>query len=290
MTEESMQIFDQRVCTLGEGAFWHPLRQQYFWLDIIGKRLLSVAEGEQLQWQFDEHVSAAGWIDHSNLLIASESGLYQFNLEQGSKELLVPLEADKPANRSNDGRADPYGGFWIGTMGMRAEYEQGALYRYYRGELRTLRTGLTIPNAICFAPGGEFAYYADTIAGFLWRQALDKNRGWPVGDAQLLIDFKAQGLNPDGAVTDAEGYIWNAQWGAGRVACYSPQGEFVKAIATPSDQVTCTAFGGDEFTDLLITSATENMTEDQLKAEPTAGKTLIAQACGRGKAEPRVLL
>ena len=94
--------------------------------------------GEQKSWDFSEHVSAAGWVDHDTLLIASETGLWRFSLTTGRKDLVVALEADNPITRSNDGRADPWGGFWIGTMGKRAEPGAGAIYRFWQGALRRL--------------------------------------------------------------------------------------------------------------------------------------------------------
>ena len=116
----TVQVFDDRSCSLGEGPLWHPLRNQLFWFDIIGKKLLSVdAEGPK-SWQFDEFVSAAGWVDIDTLLVASASGLWRFNLTTGDRSLVCHLEHNNAVTRSNDGRADPWGGFWIGTMGIDA--------------------------------------------------------------------------------------------------------------------------------------------------------------------------
>ncbi|MEP6333662.1 MAG: SMP-30/gluconolactonase/LRE family protein, partial [Anderseniella sp.] len=124
-----MEVFDSTPCTLGEGPLWHPERGQLFWFDIIGKTLFC-REGQTLhQWRFDENVSAAGWVDRDTLLIASETGLFRFDIETGRQCLVQTLEADNAATRSNDGRADPWGGFWIGTMGKNAEPKAGAIYR-----------------------------------------------------------------------------------------------------------------------------------------------------------------
>jgi sugar lactone lactonase YvrE len=89
-------VFDVRACVLGEGPLWHPERQQLFWFDILGKTLLSQRDGKPLTWAFDESVSAAGWIDFNTLLIASETGLWKFNLMTGERSLIVPLEEDQP--------------------------------------------------------------------------------------------------------------------------------------------------------------------------------------------------
>ena len=149
-----MDIFSDTVCTLGEGPLWHPERKQLFWFDIVGKKLLSrTAAGEQV-WSFDDHVSAAGWIDRTRLLIASERALFTFDVDTGAQDHVVALEADNAVTRSNDGRADPQGGFWIGTMGKEKERKAGAIYRYYRGEVRKLVDQVTVSNAICFSPDG----------------------------------------------------------------------------------------------------------------------------------------
>ncbi len=156
------QIFDHTPCKLGEGPLWHPLRNELFWFDIIGKTLFCRGNDATKSWKFSEHVSVAGWIDENTLLVASETALLRFEIESGKSEIVHLLEADNPITRSNDGRADPWGGFWIGTMGKNAEREAGAIYRFFHGELRVLYPRITISNAICFAPGGRFAYFADT--------------------------------------------------------------------------------------------------------------------------------
>ncbi len=155
-------IYDDRPCALGEGPLWHPERRQLFWFDILGKSLMTQENGEPRSWQFDELVSAAGWVDRDTLLVASESGLWRFSLKTEQKDLIAPLEADNPITRSNDGRADSWGGFWIGTMGKSAEPGAGAIYRYWQGELRQLVPNVSISNAICFAPDRSCAYYTDT--------------------------------------------------------------------------------------------------------------------------------
>ncbi|RME15486.1 MAG: SMP-30/gluconolactonase/LRE family protein, partial [Alphaproteobacteria bacterium] len=238
-----VDVFDDRVCALGEGPLWHPERGQLFWFDILGKRLLSRDGDRALAWEFDEHVSAAGWIDAEALLIASETGLWRFDIATGARRRLAALEAGNPATRSNDGRADPFGGFWIGTMGKAAEPGLGAIWRYFRGRLERLFSGLTIPNAICFSPDGRWAFFADTPTRLIRRVALD-GEGWPRGRPEALVDLATAGLNPDGAVTDAEGALWVAQWGAGRVARFDAEGRFLSALDLPAAQVSCPAFGG----------------------------------------------
>ena len=275
--------FDNRSCTLGEGPLWHPLRQQMFWFDIVNCKLLTSLSGAQSEWQFDECVSAAGWIDNDTLLMATESGLYRFDLSTGDRSLLVKIEADNPVTRSNDGRADPWGGFWIGTMGKQLETGAGAIYRFYDNRVQRLYDRITVPNAICFSPDSEFAYFTDTFSRQIMRQKLGAE-GWPEGEAETLIDLRSEKLNPDGAVTDKNGNIWNAQWGASRVACYAPTGEFLEAVTFPASQTSCPAFGGKDLSTLFVTSASENMDAPAAKE----GRTFSIQTESTGLPEPQV--
>ncbi|WP_299153048.1 SMP-30/gluconolactonase/LRE family protein [uncultured Tateyamaria sp.] len=277
-----MDVFDDHACALGEGGMWHPTRNCLFWFDILGKRLFCKGD-ERLEWAFDEHVSAAGWVDHDTLLIASASGLWRFDINTGARGLVVALEADNPVTRSNDGRADPYGGFWIGTMGLNAEPFAGAIYRYYNGALRQLFDKITISNAICFAPGGEVAYFADTFSQQIQRVALD-SEGWPTGAPETFVDLRPDDLNPDGAVVDADGNLWNAQWGAGRVACYGPDGGLVRTLDAPATQTTCPAFGGPGGTTLFVTSAAQGVDEAQ------GGMTFSQDVGVKGQREHQVIL
>lgn len=283
-------VFDDRACHLGEGPLWHPERRQLFWFDILGKRLLTRAGDQTRHWQFDRMVSAAGWIDRDRLLIASETGLFAFDLETGAQTPIVDIETDDSITRSNDGRADPWGGFWIGTMGKKAEPGAGAFYRFHRGELRRLYPAITVTNAICFAPDSSFAFFADTETETVMKVTLDPETGWPQSEPELFLDLTGEGLKPDGAVIDRNGVMWLAQWGAGRVAAYGPDGRFLRAIAVAAPQTTCPAFGGDDFTTLFCTTARENMDAEALAAHPRSGMTFTANGVAPGQAEHRVVL
>lgn len=279
----SAAIHDTRPCELGEGPLWHPGRGQLFWFDILQCRLLTQEDGAPRDWTFDEMHSAAGWIDDETLLLASESGLWRFDIATGRRSLLVPLEADRPGTRSNDGRADPGGGFWIGTMGKHAEPGAGAIHRYADGRVETLFDGLTIPNAICFAPDGRTAYFADTPTQVIRRVPLDA-AGRPAAAPDPFIDLAPDGLFPDGAVVDAQGGLWTAQWGAGRVARYHPDGRFDRAIAVAGLHSSCPAFGGPDLSTLFVTTAREGLAAP----DPAQGLVYTAPAGLSGQPEHRV--
>lgn len=286
----TVTIHDSTQCELGEGPLWHPERHQLFWFDILERRLLTVENAETRTWSFDRVVSAAGWVNHNELLIASERDLFLFDLETGQETPVAPLEADNPETRSNDGRADPWGGFWIGTMSKSAEHGAGSIYRYYRGEVRRLFPGISIPNAICFSQDGAFAYFADTPNRQIMRQRLGTSDGWPEGKPEVWIDMRPDGHNPDGAVIDAQGNLWNAQWGAHRVACYDPMGHFIEAVDFPAAHTSCPAFGGPSLSTLFCTSAREHLSAEALEITPEHGMTFSVADVSTGQAEHRVIL
>ncbi|GHD22847.1 SMP-30/gluconolactonase/LRE family protein [Tianweitania populi] len=283
------ELYDDRACLLGEGPLWHPERKQLFWFDILNHKLLSRDGDEPLEWQFDRTVSAAGWIDRDTLLVAAADALLRFDLVSGHYEPIVELENDQPDNRSNDGGTDPWGGFWIGTMGRKGQHKRGSIYRYYRGQLRRLVPDVTITNAISFAPDGSYAFFADTREQFVWKQVLDEH-GWPKGEPSVFLDLRAEDLNPDGAAVDAEGRLWVAQWGASRVACYDQGGTLTEVVTAPASQTSCPAFGGADLSTLFMTTARENLAPEALANEGLAGSVFKAELGIRGQAAHRVVV
>ncbi|HSP31452.1 MAG TPA: SMP-30/gluconolactonase/LRE family protein, partial [Halomonas sp.] len=172
-------------CMLGEGPQWDAHNQRLYWCNILEKQLhwLSPASGESGQYQLDHMVSLAAPLEGGGLLLVGEDRLSRFDPTNGNIETFCDFEADNPVTRSNDARVDRHGSLWLSSMGKAAEKGAGSLYRLHRGKLSQLRSGLTIPNAICFSEDGEFAWFADTATGVVMRWALDKE-GWPQGEPQ----------------------------------------------------------------------------------------------------------
>lgn len=278
-------VLSRTKCTLGEGPLWHPERGTFFWFDIMGRKLFEHDGEQERHWEFDRCVSAAGWVDRSKLLVATARDLVLFDVETGQEEHVIDMEADNPATRSNDGRADPYGGFWIGTMGYELEEGAGAFYRFYKGELRQLFPSISIPNATCFAPDGRTAFFTDTTVGVIRRVALD-GEGWPDGEPEDWLDLDSAGLRPDGAVIDAEGNLWCAQYGHSVVTCYDPSGSLLRTVDLPTPNITCPAFGGPGLTRLFATSAGQNRPPE----DTHAGCTFAVDLGVKGQAEHQVTL
>lgn len=275
-------------CNLGEGPLWHPERERLYWFDIPLGRLhvCNHLGGQHHQWDFGEPASAAGWIDRETLLVATASGLQRFDIATGKWTTVIDLESDNPVTRSNDGRIGPDGSFWIGTMALDGSAREGAFYRYHNGHMDCLASQISIPNATCFSPDGTTAYLADTRKQIIWNWPLNEN-GHPVGERQIHINLREQDINPDGAVCDSEGYLWNAQWGAWRIARYAPDGSLDRVIELPVSQPTCPAFGGPDLKTLFITSAKEGLDDKDLDKQPDAGKIMAVDLDVAGLPENR---
>lgn len=283
------EVFDDRFCALGEGPLWHPVRQSLFWFDIDNKVMYEKAiGGARREYHFDRTVTAAGLLaDPGRLFVASERDLFVYGLETGTEDILCPLDAENPVTRSNDGRADPYGGFWIGTMGYKAEPQQGAIYRYYKGEVRKLFDQITVSNAICFAPDKSVAYYTDSRTKLIKRVALDGD-GWPASAPEDFLDFRSQHFGPDGAVCDTHGNLWSAQWMGARVAVFAPDGTPGDVHLFPTSLTTCPAFGGPDLRDLFVTTAGAHLPHPLKGTQAEAGFVFRVQNAGQGREEYRV--
>ncbi|SDM00877.1 Sugar lactone lactonase YvrE [Franzmannia pantelleriensis] len=278
-------------CTLGEGPQWHAEAQRLYWCDILNGRLhwLDPVSGDAGTHDVGQLLSLAAPLATGGLLLVGEQGLSRFDPASGDVARYCDVEADNPRTRSNDARVDRHGSLWFSTMGKAAEPGAGSLYRLHRGTLSRLRSNLTIPNAICFSPDGDWAWFTDTPSGVVMRWALDAD-GWPLGEPQAWADFTGVSGNPDGAVVDVEGHLWLALWGAGQVVRIAPDGRLVARLQLPVSQPSCPVFAGRDLDTLYVTTAREGLAADALADQPQAGSLFAVRPGVRGLAEPALRL
>ena len=278
------QVFDDRVCQLGEGPLWHPLRGTLFWTDIERDLILACEEGQGAEYALPCKPSALGWVDEHRLFVGTDRGLEVFDLRDQSLVMVCPLEDDQPTRRSNDGRADPWGGFWISTMTHGMEPGQGRIYRWYQGELRLLIDGLACPNAICFSPDRKVGYFADSMPGKIFCHDLDPETGWPTSAARVFTE--GQEGAPDGAVTALDGTVWNAEWGQGRLLAFDADtGALNQHFDLPARQLTCPAID-PETGRVFVTSAAVGLAD----AAEADGQTFVLDLRVQAAPEPAVRL
>lgn len=277
-------------CTLGEGPVWDERLSRLWWTDI--------QEGRLHYWDWDRRKS--GWFDCPErlgslgltddpdwLVCAFASGFALFHPEStGLRWLERPEEAYRGI-RFNDGRVDRQGNFWAGSMVEDESLTNGALGSLYRltpdAALTRQIDGIVIPNSIAWSPEGQWMWFADSTEGVIRRYAHDVHSG----SLAKPIDFARlpKGSSPDGSDVDAEGALWNAEWGGSCLTRYARDGS--QRIALPVSQPTCIAFGGPELDHIFITSAREGLDNDQLNAEPEAGNVLILKTSVTGLPAPQ---
>jgi sugar lactone lactonase YvrE len=291
MEDVPTRVLSAERCHLGEGPTYDPSTGTAWWFDIRERRLFEcrIASGATTIHTLPKMASALARIDAERQLIVTDDGLYVRFVADGRIELFAAVEADNPLTRSNDSRVHPSGTLWFSTMGRRAETGAGAIYALHGGKVVRLYPGISIPNAICFSPSGEIGYFADTARNVLNRVALDAATGLPVGDPVPLIHHHGPG-GLDGAVVDADGLIWNARWGGGCVDIYDPAGQHLRSLRVPALQSSCPAFVGPDLSQLLVTSAWQDMDEAARAADPEHGRSFLLEAGARGRPEPDVKL
>ncbi|TRC96012.1 SMP-30/gluconolactonase/LRE family protein [Mesorhizobium sp. WSM4303] len=289
---DKVSVFSDHICELGEGPSYDPATDTLFWFDIVNGLLLEqgVTSGVLKVHELGQMASAIAIIDDKRQLIATETGLHVRDVATGKLALHTAIEADNALTRSNDSRVHPCGAFWVGTMAKNEGKGAGSIYWFFKGELRTLYTGITVSNSICFSQDGTIAYYTDTATGLLMRVACDPATGLPVGESKVFVDHRSSKGYVDGSVVDRDGVLWNAVWGGKAVKAYAPDGTLLREIAVPAGQTSCPAFVGAKADRLAVTSAWKGKDDKQRKLDPQAGMTFLLDIPVNGRFEPRVLI
>ena len=287
-----MQVARAVGNTLGEGIVWCERAQALYWTDIQRSMLyrLHPATDTLEHWAMPERLASFALCEKDGwLLLALASRLAFFCLLDGH---LQELHAVEPAlaTRSNDGACDHQGRFVFGTLHEPAagsmQQPIGAFWRLH-GDLtleRLTLPGVAISNSLAFSPDGATMYFCDTLS----RVIHCCNYGDTLGEARVFVDLSDQTLGyPDGSCVDAQGNLWNAQWGAGRVVCYGPDAAVRRVLPLAASQPTRPAFGGGDLHTLYVTSARENLDAAALAAQPHAGDLFMANIGVKGLPEPR---
>ncbi|RUL64521.1 SMP-30/gluconolactonase/LRE family protein [Dyella dinghuensis] len=290
MTLSAALVLDARN-TLGEGVTWCPRENVLYWTDIHQSVLwrFCPADNSTRQWRMPERLASFALCEDDKwLLLGLARGLAFFHLESGELIRIAEVEKGLPT-RLNDGACDRQGRFVFGTLhepaAGEARYAAGSFYRLGADRvLEKLPLGpVAISNSIAFSPDGATMYFCDSVTGLIRRCAY----GDHVADAGVHIDLSHLNGDPDGSAVDAEGGLWNAQWGLGRVVRYDRNGNEDFVITVPTRQPTRIAFGGAHLNTLYITSARDGLSAEALAHDPHAGGLFAVDVPFTGIAEPR---
>jgi L-arabinonolactonase len=272
---------------LGEGIVWSPAHHEAQWTDIHGKAFWSFnpSTGAAKSVALPERLACFAPLGGSRLLAGFASGLAGFDHASGDRDEIAAIEADLPTTRLNDGKLDRRGRLVFGTMDeSKDERPIGRVWSYDGAAPRVLFEGVRISNSIAFSPDGRRMYFADTPQRVIWRYDYDNDSG-EISNRQVFVEVAAAHGYPDGSTVDADGCLWNAEWGGGRVTRYTPDGKIDRVVSLPCSQVTCCAFGDVNLTTLFITSARGGLDEAKLKAEPEAGAMFAIDVGVKGLAD-----
>jgi sugar lactone lactonase YvrE len=276
---------------LGETPLWCVATQSLLWLDIDGGRLqrFHPASGRHDVFTFDAKYagSLALMRTPGRVLLGLDLGLHVFDLATGALTLLCQVEPIDLDNRLNDGRCDAQGRLWVGTMDNQLHRPHGALYRVDpSGVVQHMLGEVIVSNTIAISPAQDRLYFSDTRRYTTWAFDLDVAQGALSGQ-RVFVDHTAGRMRPDGACVDAQGYLWNAIFAAGRVVRYTPQGEVDRIIELPVTNPTCVCLGGPDLKTLYITTARKFLGREQLRQEPWAGSVLAIEVDVPGLPEQR---
>jgi L-arabinonolactonase len=273
---------------LGEGVIWSPAKRRVLWTDIIGKALWSFEPATRQAEKRDlpERLACFAPLEGPSILAGFASGLALFDLASGAREPIAPIEADLATTRLNDGKLDRQGRLVFGTMDEAPERRPLGHVWVYDGETapRILFGDILISNSIAFSPNGRLMYFADTPLKKIFVFDYDPGMG-AIANRRVFAEVGPEGGSPDGSTVDADGCLWNAEWGGARVVRYTPDGRVDRVIPIPCSQVTCCAFGGDDLSTLFVTSARDGLSDAALAAQPHAGALFAVNAGVRGLAD-----
>lgn len=272
-------------CSLGECIVWDGHR--LWWTDIEGQCLYSCVwpSGQMRRYTLPQRLCSFGLVRNSPLMIgAFESGFALFDPEDGLLSDVLRPEGLGSGLRMNDGRVDPKGRFWAGSLvEVPGAAATARLYSLGNGAIRTHVRGLGIANGLCWSPDGRWLYIADSAQQLIWRYAYESASGVISGRVEFA---RTEGAAcPDGAAVDTAGCVWSAQWGGSAVVRYTPEGRVDRIVKLPVSQPTCMCFGGEGFELLFVTSASVGLPPQARASDAGAGDVLVYNVGAQGMPE-----
>ncbi|WP_291424649.1 SMP-30/gluconolactonase/LRE family protein [Acidocella sp.] len=269
-----MRVLDPAAALLGEGPVWIAEENALYWVDIKGRQLnrYDMTDDAVTRWLMPAQLCWVIARRHASGFIAGLGkaiGVLHMS-EPPVFEAKLDVEAELPGNRLNDAKADGAGNIWLGTMDDTERRPDGALYALGADfSLRREDSGYVVANGPAFSPDGVTLYHTDSAARTVYRFRRRADGG--LAEREVFVCFQPEDGYPDGMTVDAQGGVWVAHWGGGRVTRFLPDGTRDRAIELPVSQVTSCAFGGKRLDRLFVTSAAAGLSAAARAAEPLAG-------------------
>ena len=274
---------------VGEACIWDPRDGVLYWVDILDSKVyrFDPRSGSNRGWDVGAHVGCAALRESGGLVLALQTGFALLDLETGQVSSVADPEAELAGNRFNDGKCDPQGRFWAGTMAYAVTEGSGSLYCLGQDRQVTRKlAGVTLSNGLCWNTGNSRFYFIDSATSQVQEYDYDASSG-EIENQRILAEIPRDMGVPDGMAIDEDGCLWVALWGGGKVIRIDPDtGSVVFEVLVPADQVTCAAFGGGSLDQLYITTANYQRSAEDVARQPLAGSLFRVQVPFRGVAVP----
>jgi sugar lactone lactonase YvrE len=274
---------------VSECPLWDAARGQLHVVDIYGGAIVTHdwATGRTRSVAVGPPVASIGLADDGRLVAGLQSSVVLVDLATGDQQSIAEIAHARPESRLNDGRCDPAGRFWVGSMREALDEPAGALYRIDgAGAVFKHADGIICSNGLAFSPDGRTMYHADSRRCTVWRYDYDVATGAATNRQVFCVAPEGEG-RPDGAAVDQDGCYWIARYGGWRVVRHAPDGSELFTLPMPVENPTMCAFAGDDLSTLVITSARGSVSEAQVEAQPLAGSVFAVEVAARGLREPR---
>lgn len=271
--------------TLGEGACWDAEKNLLYWVDILAceVHILDPSTGEDRVWPTPCHVTFVHPTTKGDLVLGTKNGIARICPTSGAFTPLIDPEADLPGNRFNDGKPDPAGRLFAGSIAYDGQPGQANLWRIEPDlSFSKILGSVGNSNGLCWSPNQKILYYTDTKLRRV--DAFDYCRdSGDISNRRTVVAVDPSLGAPDGMTIDSDGCLWTALWGGGAVARWNPKnGRLLEKITAPCPFVTCPTFGGPDLSVLFFTTAKKG--NDRMEADPSpASGNLFAAAtnvCG----------
>ncbi|MDQ3784730.1 MAG: SMP-30/gluconolactonase/LRE family protein [Actinomycetota bacterium] len=264
---------------LGEGPVWDETSRQVVWVDIMAcvVHCFSPDTGADKIIDVGQPVGAVAVRTTPGLVLAMRDGFGVLDTDTGDVQMIADTEAHVTGNRMNDGKCDSAGRFWAGTMAFDEAPAAGALYRLDQDHgVEKMIHDVSISNGLCWSSDDRDMYYIDSPTQGVDVFDFDAASG-ELSHRRRVVDIPEEAGLPDGMTIDDQGFLWVALYSGGAVRRYSPEGELDRTVELPATQITSCTFGGDDFCDLYITSAAQELSEQALVAQPHAGALFVCR-------------
>ncbi|GAA4317098.1 SMP-30/gluconolactonase/LRE family protein [Compostibacter hankyongensis] len=278
-------LFYRIPCAHGEASLWHEKRQQFFWLDILKKKLHNIDPLTKVHQAWSLR-SLSGTIvpdEQGRIVIGMQGFVDRFDPDTGKVETLLELEQDRPHNRSNDGKCDPAGRFWLGTMELDGKPHEGNLYCIgpdLNPEVKIART--SISNGIVWTKDKKTMYYIDTSTGCVQAYDYDDISGG-IRFRENVIRLSPGMGYPDGMTIDENDRLWVAHWGGAGVYHWDPlTGEMLAKVDVAAPNVSSCVFGGKDLDTLYITTSRKDLEKADLEKYPLSGSIFAVRPGVKG--------